>query len=95
MTAAVMYTLRQLFGMPLDKMIVPPDERRGRFLMKEVFEGGNFGRYSTQSKGARTKLQRNMLRLRRDMRLLTMFPSECCSEPMFRLWHFFWRLKHK
>lgn len=95
MTAAVMFALRKFFGMPLDKMLVPPDERRGRFLMKEVLEGGNFGRFSAESKGAHTKIQRNILRLKRDFRLLTMFPSECCSEPMFRLWHYFWRLNYK
>lgn len=92
-TAAVMYTLRQLFAMPKDRMLVPPDQRRGKYLLKEVLEGGNFGRYSPQSFMARTRLGRNMLRLRRDLRLLTVFPSECLCEPIFRLWHFFWRLR--
>ena len=92
-TAAVMYTLRQLFAMPKDRMLVPPDQRRGKYLLKEVLEGGNFGRYSPQSFMARTRLGRNMLRLRRDLRLLTVFPSECLCEPIFRLYHFFWRLR--
>lgn len=91
---AVMYTLRQLFTIPEEKMIVPPNRRRGRFLLKEVFEGGNFGRFNPQSRSARTQFAKNMLRLRRDWRLLTMFPSECLSEPLFRLWHFFWRLRY-
>lgn len=93
-TAAVMYMLRQLFAMPLDKMIVPPDRRRGLFLLKEVLEGGNFGRYNPHALTARTKFAKNMLRLRRDLRLLTIFPSECLCEPIFRLWHFFWRLRY-
>ena len=90
--AAVMYTLRQLFAIPVNRMIVPADSRRGQFLLKEVLEGGNFGRFNPQARSARTRLAKNVLRLRRDFRLVTMFPSECLSEPMFRLWHFFWRL---
>lgn len=91
--AAVMYTLRQIFAMPVSMMLVPPDRRRGQFLLKEVLEGGNFGHYNPQARKARTKMAKNILRLRRDIRLLTMFPSECLSEPFFRLWHFFWRLR--
>lgn len=94
-TAAVMYTLRQLFGMPLDKMLVPPDRRRGRYLLKEILEGGNFGRFSLQSRKAQTRLEKNILRMKRDLRLLTKFPSECLCEPVFRLWHFFWRKQFK
>jgi hypothetical protein len=92
-TAAVMYTLRQLFAIPVGMMLVPADSRRGMFLLQEVLNGGNFGHYNPQSRKARTQMAKNILRLRRDLRLLTMFPSECLSEPVFRLWHFFWRLR--
>lgn len=93
--AAVMYILRQLFGMPMEKMLVAPDSRRGLFLLKEILEGGNFGHFNPQYRSARTRLAKNMLRLRRDLRLLIMFPSECLSEPAFRLWHYFWRKQFK
>lgn len=93
-TAAVMYTMRQLFAMPTDRLLVPPDKRRGMFLLKEVFEGGNFGQYSPLSLKARSQWDKNLLRLRRDWRLLTIFPSECLWEPLFRWWHYFWRLRH-
>lgn len=94
-TAAVMYTLHQLYAMPEAMMLVPPDRRRGLFLINDVLYGGNFGRYDPLSRKARTKLAKNLLRLRRDLRLLTVFPSECLSEPFFRLWHWFWRLRFK
>jgi hypothetical protein len=35
-TAAVMFVLRQLFAMPKQYLLVPPDERRGTFLMDEI-----------------------------------------------------------
>ena len=93
-TAAVMYVLRQLFAMPKRLLLVPPDERRGMFLMKEILYGGNFGMFNPQSIMARTPWNKNLLRLKRDWRLLTIFPSECLWEPIFRWWHFFWRLLH-
>ena len=78
-------------------MICEPDERRGRFLLEEIMEGGNFGMGLKSSKGwlsANTAIGRNILRLKRDARLLRYFPSECLWEPIFRLWHFGWRLAH-
>lgn len=94
-TAAVMFVMRQLFAMPKKLLLVPPDERRGIFLMNEILYGGNFGHYTTQSAQAQTPWKKNVLRLKRDWRLLTIFPSECLWEPIFRWWHFFWRLRHK
>lgn len=95
MTAAVMYVMEKLFAMPERLQLVPPDERRGTFLIDEIFNGGNFGRYNPQSIKARTPWRKNMLRLKRDWRLLTIFPSECLWEPIFRWWHFFWRMRHR
>jgi hypothetical protein len=93
-TAAVMFVLQKLFVLPKEQQLVPPDEHRGTFLMNEIFYGGNFGHYSRQSIQARTSWSKNMQRLKRDWRLLTIFPSECLWEPLFRWWHFFWRQLH-
>ena len=93
-TAAVMFVMRQLFAMPKRLLLVPPDERRGIFLMNEILYGGNFGHFNPQSIKAHTPWRKNMLRLKRDWRLLKIFPSECLWEPIFRWWHFFWRQIH-
>ena len=92
--AAVMYALQWLFALPQEQMIVAADKKRGVVLLKEVLEGGNFGRYAERSLKAHTQLDRNMGRLRRDWKLLAAFPSECLCEPLFRLWHFMWRVGH-
>ena len=94
-TTAVMFVMRQLFAMPKRYLLVPPDERRGIFLMNEILYGGNFGQFDPLSIQARTPWRKNMLRLKRDWRLLTIFPSECLWEPIFRWWHFFWRQLHR
>ena len=42
---AVMWMMSELFSMESDWMICPKDERRGRWMLDEVMDGGNFGRH--------------------------------------------------
>ena len=93
--SAVMYVLHEVFGLKQEQMIVPMDEKRGRFLLNEIMIAGNFGHYDERVKHDGSAWQKNMQRLKRDLRLLRYFPSECLWEPVFRWFHFFWRLRHK
>lgn len=45
--SAVMYVMREVFGMEEKYMICPMDEKRGRRLLEVIMEGGNFG-HSTE-----------------------------------------------
>ena len=94
MAQAVMYVLREAFGMKEEELLVPADERRGRFLLKEILTAGNFGHYDPRLAISHSRLSKNIQRLRRDVRFLCYFPSECLWEPIFRIFHFFWRLCH-
>ena len=88
---AVMYVMREVFGLPEEKWIVAVDERRGRTLMNEILKGGNFGKYSglTQhSTGCKY-----FLKHWRNLHFVREYPSEALCEPVFRTWHFFWRLR--
>ena len=42
---AVMYVLKEALGLPEEKMIVPMDEKRGKLLLAEILNGGNFGKH--------------------------------------------------
>lgn len=95
MAGAVMWILVSQFGMDERLCIVPVDERRGRFVLDEILAGGNFGQYDKRDHFSRDHVGRNLQRLWRDARLLGYFPTEAMSEPLFRLWHFFWRVRHK
>lgn len=92
---AVMYVMREVFALEERYMIAPVDERRGRFLLEEIMQGGNFGQYDRRTKKAPSQLEKNIKRLKRDIRLVRYFPSECLWEPVFRWCHFFWRLAHR
>ena len=48
---AVMFVLHEVLGLAEDKMIVPMDEKRGRLLLAEILDGGNFGRHFTKYAG--------------------------------------------
>ena len=91
----IMYIMQEVFGMPVSRLIVPPNEKYGRFVLNEVLEAGNFGRHDARNRFGRSKLGHNLQRVYRDIRLVKFFPAEALSEPFFRVWHFFWRMKNK
>ena len=90
---AIMYIMQEVFGMPASRLIVPPNEKYGKFVLNEVLEAGNFGRHDARNRFGRSKLGHNLQRVYRDIRLVRYFPAEALSEPFFRVWHFFWRLR--
>ena len=91
----IMYIMQEVFGMPASRLIVPPNEKYGKFVLNEVLEAGNFGRHDERNRFGRSKLGHNLQRVYRDIRLVRYFPAEALCEPLFRTWHFFWRLKYK
>ena len=91
----IMYIMLEVFGMPASRLIAPPNEKYGKFVLNEVLEAGNFGRHDARNRFGRSQLGHNLQRVYRDMRLLRYFPAEALCEPLFRIWHFFWRMKNK
>jgi len=90
---AVMWVLKEVLGLEEQYLIAPVDERRGRFLYREIMRGGNFGMHDS-TRNPKSKIGRNIERLKQDIRLVKCFPSECLWEPVFRVYHYFWRLKY-
>ena len=91
----IMYIMQKVFGMPASRLIVPPNEKYGKFMLNEVLEAGNFGRHDARNRFGKSQLGHNLQRVYRDIRLVRYFPAEALSEPFFRVWHFFWRMKNK
>ena len=91
----IMYIMQEVFGMPASRLIVPPNEKYGKFVLNEVLEAGNFGKHDARTRFGRSQLGHNLQRVYRDIRLVRYFPAEALCEPLFRIWHFFWRLKHR
>ena len=94
---AVMYVLHEALGISEEKMIAPMDEKRGKLLLAEILEGGNFGRHFTKYGGFthQSMGKKYFLKIWRNMHFVRYYPAEALSEPIFRTWHFFWRIKNK
>lgn len=94
---AVMYVLHEALGLSGEKMIAPMDEKRGKLLLAEILNGGNFGRHFTKYAGFthQSMGKKYFLKIWRNMHFVRCYPAEALSEPIFRTWHFFWRVKNK
>ena len=90
---AVMYVMREVFGLEEKYMIAPVDEKRGRTLMYEIMRGGNFGQYSGLSEHG--TVAKYLLKNWRSLQLIREYPAEALAEPLFRTYHFFWRRGNK
>ena len=92
---AVMYVMSEVFALDEQYMVAPVDERRGKVLLQEIMRGGNFGKYDESNIKADNRIKKNIQRIKRDIRMMQYFPSECLWEPVFRAYHFFWRLVYR
>lgn len=93
---AVMFVMKEVFGLSEDRMIAPMDEREGRFLLAEIMRGGNFGQYDDRmgSKIGESKMHRYFRMNLRNLRFVKHYPTEALSEPLFRTWFAVWKKIH-
>lgn len=93
---AVMFVMKEVFGLSEDRMIAPMDEREGRFLLDEIMRGGNFGQYDDRmgDKVDESKIHRYFRMNLRNLRFVKHYPTEALSEPLFRTWFAVWKKIH-
>lgn len=93
----LMWVLCQVLGLDEQLLVARQDERRGRLLLSEMLAGGNFGMHDDRPLSGfyASGLKSNLQRVVRDLRMMRYFPSESLWEPAFRIWHYFWRRKHR
>lgn len=93
---AVMWVMQEVFGLSKDYMICESDENEGRFLLNEIMMGGNFGHYDSRKEKHKVNESKWGILLRKiktNMHLLTHYPSEVLSAPIYFVWHYFWKRK--
>ena len=93
---AVMFVMKEVFGLSEDRMIAPMDEKEGSFLLDEIMRGGNFGQYDDRmgSKVGESKIHRYFRMNLRNLRFVKHYPTEALSEPLFRTWFAVWKKIH-
>ena len=94
--ASVMYVLQEVFAMPSLYYICEPNEKEGKKLLAEIMQGGNFGQYDTRDAELKRggMMKHGLWKLKRVMGLARSFPEEALWEPVFRVYHLFWRTIH-
>ena len=90
---AVMFVMKEVFGLSEDRMIAPMDEKEGRFLLDEIMRGGNFGQYDDRmgSKVGESKIHRYFRMNLRNLRFVKHYPTEAVCESVFRTWFAGWK----
>lgn len=93
---AVMYVLREVFGMEESDMPVEADVREGRFLLSEIIQAGNFGQYDERSKAqpGESLTARFTRRQKRVSRFLLHYPEETVCAPLWTFGQRMWRWKN-
>lgn len=93
--AAVMWVLKEVFGMEERYVLTAPNEKDGRFLLDEIMIAGNFGHHDPRI--IRSKDERLFTRFVRrtvhNLRFLRSYPSEVIGSPIFKIWQRAWMLK--
>ncbi len=94
-SAAVMWVLQRTLGLERERMLTPPDERLGRFLLGKIVTGGNFGKHDREvmalHQGGRA--EQYLRRLGRAWKLAAFFPSEALWDVYYRFALHVWQRK--
>ena len=96
-TKALMYVMQEMFALDREHMIVDPDSRHGKFLMREIMLSGNFGKQDTrfEKTGGNCNLPHLKNQSKRLFMLTSYYPSETLCSPLFKIWHNFWMKRHR
>lgn len=93
---AVMYVMKEVFGLEDKYLLVPIDEKRGKFFLDEVLKSGNFGHSDSRNRrnGKEGLLKRAYIRLKHDFRFILQYPSEVLWSPIWKTYHYLFQLKY-
>lgn len=94
--SAVMYVLREVFGLDESRLLLPPSPVYGARLLDEIMLAGNFGRYDERIVRRRneTSWRKFCRKVGRNFTFLRDYPREVVWSPLFKIWHYQWRLRH-
>ena len=88
-TGAVMYVLQNVFLLENSFLLCAPSQQRGSYLIAEIEQGGNFGKYDERYKWihGKGKIWLYIENLKRLRKVFSLCPSEV-------LWAFLWKPSH-
>ena len=81
---AVMWVLHDILGLEDKYLITFPDEHRGKLLLNEILQGGNWGRYDKRVIKKLGRINGFLPSVMRSVRLMIWFPYEAVITPIER-----------
>lgn len=87
----LMWVMQEVFHLQDELLILPADEKEGRFLLREIMLAGNFGHYDSRNKLSGNKWGNFWQQTMRNTRFLTRYPREVIWNPWYRISQFLWR----
>jgi hypothetical protein len=91
----LMWVMQKALGMPSEWMLWEPDEKEGKYILKQVMTGGNFGHHDKRLKHSGGKLGAVKAILTHNLHLLTHYPSDVVWAPVWIVWHKLWKLTRR
>ena len=93
---AAMFVLQEVFGLKDDYLLCKSSRKSGLFILNEILEAGNFGKYDTRTKkiSKEKRLMRGFVQLARNLRFVKYYPKEVLASPIWKCWHYGWRKMH-
>ncbi len=89
---AVMYVMKQVFGLEKHYMLCEVSEFDGKFLLNEIMQAGNFGMYDLRNRNNHQgRFGKGMDNTRRNLKFIKFYPQEVLWAPFWKIWHFCWR----
>lgn len=88
----LMWVMHEALGMSREWMLWEPDEREGRYILKQVMTGGNFGHHDERLKHTCGKIGAVKAILTHNLHLLTHYPSDVIWAPVWIVWHKLWKV---
>lgn len=93
--AGVMFILQKCFGLDEELLLCKADEKEGKFLLKDIMLGGNFGHYDERNSQLPKSMRwlRGWWSVKRMLRYAAHYPCESLSMPFWKIRHYLWRKK--
>ena len=94
-TKGLMWVMKDCFGMPEQWMICDADEKEGRYILKQIMTGGNFGYYDERINKGKGKIGTVVAVVAHNTHLLAHYPTDTIWAPIWIVWHKIWKICNK
>lgn len=90
---AVMFVQREFFHIDEQYLLCEPRAKSGKFLLNEILQSGNFGKFDERVKDAHKggEIRLYVLNLKRLMKMFEFYPAEVLWAPIWKILHQMWR----